>query len=60
MSDVTEVAIGEVKGRRVVLSAGREGLVQVRDAGTLRPIGKPIPGLTSRAASSWTWPPGAW
>ncbi|MEV4249739.1 WD40 repeat domain-containing protein [Streptosporangium canum] len=43
--DVTEVAIGEVKGRKVVLSAGREGLVQIRDATTLRPIGKPIPGL---------------
>ncbi|WP_061294859.1 WD40 repeat domain-containing protein [Herbidospora cretacea] len=43
-SDVTSVAVGELDGRPVVISAGVEHTIRIWDGATLRPIGDPIPG----------------
>lgn len=42
--DVTQVLMGDLDGRKIVISAGSEGTVLIRDATTLRPIGQPISG----------------
>lgn len=43
-SDVTSVAVGELDGRPVAISAGAEHTIRIWDGATLRPIGDPIPG----------------
>ncbi|MEU7909888.1 WD40 repeat domain-containing protein [Microbispora bryophytorum] len=43
-SDVTSVAVGELDGRPVAISAGAEHTIRIWDRATLKPIGDPIPG----------------
>ncbi|GLX96204.1 hypothetical protein [Herbidospora sp. NBRC 101105] len=43
-SDVTSVAVDELDGRPVAISAGVEHTIRIWDRATLKPIGDPIPG----------------
>ncbi|MEV0971456.1 WD40 repeat domain-containing protein [Microtetraspora glauca] len=43
-ANVTSVAVGELDGRPVAVSAGVERTIRVWDRATLKPIGDPIPG----------------
>ncbi|MEV2270088.1 WD40 repeat domain-containing protein [Nonomuraea africana] len=42
--DVEQVVAGELDDQVIAVSAGAEGTVQVRDARTLKAMGKPLPG----------------
>ncbi|MFI6536434.1 WD40 repeat domain-containing protein [Nonomuraea sp. NPDC050547] len=50
--DITQVLIGSLDGRKIVISAGSEGTVRVWDAATLRPAGVPMPGRAPIAYAS--------